>query len=168
MQKSKKNHVYTYAINICKVKTDVWQRRLMKWDASKRHSEENFLEVKPTDKIRTNPIFLLNLSLTHHNRNSTRIDKLVIILNRIAKNTYPIRQKLSKNPTSVVTSFYWHQPSSIAQNWLIQHTKFIICSNFVVTSRDEDFASRTSRIANMPCAETSWLCISGASNKIPI
>ena len=45
---------------------------------------------------------------------------------------------------------------------LWQHTRLIICSNFMVTSR-EHLDSRTSRIASIPCEDTSSVCMSGLS-----
>ena len=45
-------------------------------------------------------------------------------------------------------------------------TRLTICNSRISTSRDA-LPSRTSRIASIPCDETKWLCISGASDMIP-
>jgi hypothetical protein len=58
-------------MNICNVNTDVWQSSLMKLDASTRHSEGYFFEVKPA----VCQSFIINLSgattHTHHDWNPT-------------------------------------------------------------------------------------------------
>ncbi len=41
----------------------------------------------------------------------------------------------------------------------------MICRSRMMTSRDPR-PSNTSKIASIPCAETSWPCISGASDMI--
>jgi hypothetical protein len=61
----------THEMNICNVNTDVWQSSLMKLDASMRHSEGYFFEVKPV----VCQTFIINLSgattHTHHDRDPT-------------------------------------------------------------------------------------------------
>ena len=44
-------------------------------------------------------------------------------------------------------------------------TRLMICKSRMMTSRDPH-PSNTSRIASIPCAETSWPCISGALDTI--
>jgi hypothetical protein len=73
----------------------------------------------------------------------------------------PIKQKLSKNPTSSVTSYPTRQ-NKIRPETRIVHTILTICNNFIITSL-EHLPSRTSKIASIPWEDTSWSCISGAS-----
>ena len=46
----------TYEMNICKVKTEVWQSSRMKLDASKRHSEGYFFDVNSIAMLTLNHV----------------------------------------------------------------------------------------------------------------
>jgi len=138
-----------HEMNICSVRTEVWQSRRIKFDASRRHSEEYFLDVNSRNKrIR------LDYSLQH-----------------VQIQTHPSSLECRRSSRSF--------PRSQGPPWQAMHTiwgcipddrrefltMFNICKSFMVTSR-EHFPSKTSRIASIPCDDTSCSCISGASFKI--
>lgn len=52
--------------------------------------------------------------------------------------------------------------SKVQRRLEMSRTALTICNSFIVTSLDKR-PSRTSRIASIPCPETSWDCISGVS-----
>lgn len=60
----------TNEINICSVKTDVWHNRRISFEASSRHSDGYFLEVKPEAKTNQHTIGSVHLGHTHHHRDT--------------------------------------------------------------------------------------------------
>lgn len=78
----------TYEMNICSVNAEVWQSRRMKCEASDRHSVEYFFDVKPFNiDFRPGNVF----------QDRGHIP--------IMTGMPPIKQKLSRNPRSSVTSW---------------------------------------------------------------
>jgi hypothetical protein len=106
----------------------------MKLDASRRHSDAYFLEVKPI----TTGMPLRSPSASRGEPGPGR--------------AYPIRQKLSKKPTSDVTSCTTMSRGSKCDQSKL--TMLMIWSSLTAASLDTR-PSSTSRMASMPWDETS-------------
>lgn len=75
-------------MNICSVKTEEWHSKRMKCEASVRHSDGYFLEVKPIER-------------SLHVAGCWEVVFHIPMITGIP----PMRQKLSKKPMSAVTSY---------------------------------------------------------------
>jgi hypothetical protein len=76
----------------------------MKFDASSRHSEGYFFEANPARTRQSGDSCGRRLQFTHHDRDTTEGNSTFYGNQGNGIETYPIRQKLSRNPASSVTS----------------------------------------------------------------
>lgn len=98
------------------------------------------------------------ISHTHHQRNTANL--CVSNLQGVAVSLTLWGRNFPGNRDQTLQAISSSMTSSKGVLW--QRTRLIICNSFIVTSR-EHLDSKTSRIASIPCEDTSWVCMSGLS-----